>query len=279
MIRRLLDEGDAGGEQPQGDNPQEPAAAPPVADDGTPAWMQGLSLELRANKMLRRFSTVDALAKSAINKDSELRSRPAKGAIVVPDDSSTDEQRSRYREAMDIPDAPEGYEIDLQGGSDPARPEYMPQKARAAAAEEVRKVAHEMALSRGQAKQLVKFLGEASQRSATERQDLIARTASEQEAAIQKEWGADAESQLAKINKVYPAVGDSLTGELRELLTQQEFPGGLGVNATMRKLLVKIGDLVSDDSVVPGTLGAGGAAPQRNFQMPYSEDGKPGSLI
>ena len=279
--------GDTGGDQQQtdagnnGDQQQQ-------TDAGARNWMEDLPERHRGNPQLQRFASVEKLAQAFLDTRSDLSSRPRKGATVVPDERSTERERTEYRAAMQIPDDKDGYEISLQLPNDPAHPEYGYIRENPEHVAKFREVAHAAGLTKKQVEAVanlqvdilrdaVRSQVEAERAEQTKNADILERL-----------YGADLTTKLELVKPLAPLFGkadDDGTDWFATLLRQEQFPGGLGNNALLKRLLINIGEKVRGDRFVADANqpAGGGAAGQpaggaNGFQYPTMAGGAKGPV-
>lgn len=216
--------------------PPGPAAIPFVNDKGEFAenWFDRLPEGLREAPALKNFKSLEGLTKSLLSAQKMVGA----DKLVMPNDSSSDEEKAEFFSKIGRPDTPEGYEFkkidpnSLPKGLD-ANPEF--EKAFA-------NKAFELGLSKDQANQLRDWHQELVMGS---HRDVDAETQEEFEkssSALKKEWGMAYQANVDLANKVLIKFDPQLT--LVDM--------GLGNNPSLIKMFAAIGKSMSEDSFIAG---------------------------
>lgn len=153
----------------------------------SPAWMGQLPDDLKGNESLTKYPTIGELGKAFLDLQGK-----SEGAIKVPGEGATDEDRAAFAKALGVPESPEGYEI--------TRPEQFPEGLQANEEMETwyKGIAHKYGLTPAQLQGLYQdYIGMEGQLVAKQRE---ARAEAEKKtkeyhdktkAELQKEWGTD----------------------------------------------------------------------------------------
>jgi hypothetical protein len=221
-------------------------AAPPSAPDVPPAplsaapapppdWRASLPPELREAPSLAKFADPAALAKSY----SELETLIGRKGVVVPGDKDGPEAHARFRQALGVPDKPEGYQFQ--------RPEGVPEAAwNAEGAKQFATWAHELGLTPQQAQGLAerfgRMQGEAAQRAA----EGIEPDGRKMEDVLRSEWGAKYDAQVEVAKRAAKQFGDAAALDALEAKV-----GG----AAMVRMFARIGEALGEDT--PAGMGTG----------------------
>lgn len=156
------------------------------------------------------------------------------GAIKVPGENATDEEKASYRKALGIPDKPDGYGIKPPDGADDATKERLGRFAAKM---------HEIGAPKSVVEAALAFVhGEVQAIETLEGQQAEARLR-EAETELRKEWVTDADytrnMDLAR-KAVVRFGGDDLAAELDA--------SGLGNNPKLVKAFATIGGLFAEDA-------------------------------
>jgi hypothetical protein len=217
----------ASGEAAAQDNQHKPAEVVPWVKE-----LEGFDEQTRSK--LSRFKTSKDVAKSYLELEKRLGA-----SVVIPGKDATQSEKDEFAKRLGRPESPDGYELDQV---------YLPDGvSRQNGAEDAfKKMAYELGLTKEQGKRLYKyatsqaFEGVASIRK---EQDSKRRSAAE---ALRKEWGAEYDGNLAKVQKVNKLFGDD---DWVQFLNE-----GAGNDPRLVKILVKIAKQFSEDTLETGRL-------------------------
>jgi hypothetical protein len=67
-------------------------------------WLKQTSKEYQSDPFLNQFNNLNELSRYVLN---------TKNAVTVPGEEATDQEIAEYKKALNIPDTPEGYKIDI----------------------------------------------------------------------------------------------------------------------------------------------------------------------
>jgi len=210
-------------EKPQEQNQTEAKAAPAAGD-----WKTELPEELK--KSMERFKTPVDVAKSYRELEKLL------GKSVQ---DMTPEERERFYKRVGRPDSPDGYELDAV--ILPKGIERSPE-----ADTTFKKIAHELNLSKDQAKKLHKWASEQANDMIAEATRVSTKKKDEAVSTLRKEWGADYEANLAGVNTLMRTFGDA---DVVRYLNS-----GPGNEPAMLKFLQRIKETMSEDTLESGKL-------------------------
>lgn len=221
--------------------PQEAPQAPQA-----PAWKSQLAGDLQSQNVFDQFGTLNDFARSYLDIQSQYQQ--AQQAPRIPGAEASDEELAAFRQAMGIPDGPDGYEFQIENA-----PEEV-------SFDEFKQLAHELNLTADQAQRLAQWdiQRRASEQQASEAQ----RKASRDEALkhLQESHGEQWESKLEKaLRLVERAGGAELRAELNDT--------GIGNNPKLIDTFIKIAEMTSDDGIVFG--GATDKSRQLDFRKIY----------
>jgi len=157
-----------------------PEAAPAAPEPEVPKWLSQVSPELRANKELYRFGSLNDAAKELIAK------AEAKGRVIeLPDpEKATKEDMSAFRAKLGIPDNADGYEIDLGKLKD------IPEVGKLA--DLTKKIGEASGLTRKQAQRVFEGMASSLVGEARAKQESLAEAQAGFDKAVLDEVGGDA---------------------------------------------------------------------------------------
>lgn len=212
-------------------------AAAAVATDTAPtpapapaSWRESLPPELREAPSLGKYQDVASLAKGYVEAQTLIG---RKGAII-PKEGDSPEVTAAFRQAMGVPEKPEGYEIKV--------PEGLPAGVwNDDAAGQFRTWAHELGLTPTQAQGL-------AERYAQMGGNAVQQSAEVTETELRKEWGV-------AFNAKMKAANDALRNIGGEDLAQYLQTSGLGNHPAMVRAWAKIGEGMGEDR--PAGMGTG----------------------
>lgn len=202
---------------------------PVIPDEvGSSKWRESLPEDLKNNKTLERFKTVEDLARSLVNAQQLLGKESAK--VLVPDPKvATDADYREVFKKLGLPEDPKEYKVELpsDAGLDPA---FL---------EKIKVEAHKMGVL---PKQLEKLLGWYSGESkeafkAQHMQAQQAHQASHKE--LQAEWGKAYDKNVLAAQL---AVKDVATPEQIKYLADR----GLTTDTTLIRIFSKLGNMLKE---------------------------------
>lgn len=215
--------------------PADTAAAAAATEPTTPApaapsWRDTLPPEIREAPSLGKYQDVASLAKGYVEAQTLIG---RKGAII-PKEGDSPEVTAAFRQAMGVPDKPEGYEIKV--------PEGLPEGVwNDAAAGQLRSWAHELGLTPAQAQGL-------AERYAQMGGTAVQQSAEATETELRKEWGVAFQAKMKSANEALRSIGG-------EDLAQYLQTSGLGNHPAMVRAWAKIGEGMGEDR--PAGMGTG----------------------
>lgn len=219
-----------------------PPAAPAVLGgdtppaSGVPEWRAALPPELRDAPSITKFNDPVALARSY----TELESLIGRKGLVVPKEGDPPAVHAAYRQALGIPEKPDGYEIKVEGA-----PEAV---WNAETGKVLASWAHELGLTPAQAQGLAERYAKMGGDGVGAQEAERARRIEEGAAALRSEWGAafDAKRDYA-MRAVREFGGDALLAELQAL--------GAVSSPAIVKAFAAIGERMGEDR--PAGMGTG----------------------
>jgi len=201
----------------------------------------GLSEEQRTK--LARFKTHNDLGKSYLELERKIGA-----SVVLPGKDAKQEDWDAFYKRLGRPDSPDGYELESVITEEGV-------KLNDVGDVEFKKQAHELGLSKNQAETLHKWwvnaiIGQTEKLKAVVREKK--REASE---ALRKEYGLDYDKKLALVGLVNRRFGGD--GWLPYLNK------GPGNDPDMLRFLIRIGEAISEETLVQGRPGSGATIEQR----------------
>lgn len=225
-------------QNPGGEGGQNQGGEPQV-----PAWRASLPEALRGEKTFDKFNDPDPdkvfgkIAESYFNLE-----KHAGGAVRIPGENATPEERRAFYARLGVPEKPEGYGIEVKV------PEGLPWD-KAAEGRFVSK-AHELGLTKAQVQGVLDhYLGDV-QAAVTAQAQAKAATAESAYGEMQKEWGGLTDRNVALVQRVVKEFGgDEFAGYLDE--------SGLGNDPRLMRFVHKVGGMLLEDNLIQGgtTLG------------------------
>ena len=197
--------------------------------------------ELRGEPSLQSFDSVDKLAKSYVHARKMIGADPDQ-MLQLPKEDDAEGWNSVY-ERLGRPNAPDGYDFELGDG------EQSDEVA------DFKNVAHELGLTNDQARNILGIYNQISQNDMAQEDEQFEQMNVEYLQDIQSEWG-DSFNKNAELAR--RAFTDFASEELMDVLRET----GLSNHPEMLKTFARIGQVLSEDNVLPGTRGAiGGMTP------------------
>ena len=229
------------------DGPQSAGTASGHVLDGAHATEQASPLafdpgslpdELKGEPSLQSFDSVDKLAKSYVHARKMIGADPDQ-MLQLPKEDDAEGWDSVY-ERLGRPNAPDGYDFELGDG------EQSDEVA------DFKNVAHQLGLTNDQARNILGIYNQISQNDMAQEDEQFEQMNVEYLQNIQKEWGDDfnKNSELAR-----RAFQNFASEELMDVMKET----GLSNHPEMLKTFARIGQVLSEDNVLPGTRGAIGS--------------------
>lgn len=221
------------------------------AQPQSPDWVKEHLSGVEGAEKLGKFNGVAALAKAYLNLESYQGS-----SVRVPGDTATAEEWNKFYEKAGRPPSPEGYELHIS--DDPG------QEAEAAAAFKAQ--VHKLGLSARQARGFWDWSAEYG-RGRVKTLQTEAQTREQQALnTLQGEWGVEYGPNVGKATRIIQRFGgpDAL----------QFFQNSrVGANPTVLRMLVAIGNAISEDVLIGGTP-VPPPAPEAEGLFQYTESPK-----
>jgi hypothetical protein len=205
-------------------------ASPPVG-----SWFDSLPDEVKSNETLSVFKEAKGV-EDVLTAYTALEGK-LKGAIAVPGENATDEERSAFRDAIrkatGVPETADGYKLSLPNGV----PKGDPVLERFIAA------SHESGLNEAQVQGIMNRVVE-SLSEYREAQKLVAKE------AMQKEWGEQFDAKVALAIKGLEGSGSDAGMSNEEVAALAE---ALPTNQALVKMFSVIGKYYSEDRFISGS--------------------------
>lgn len=211
--------------QPDGKQPQAPALR---------EWMKGLSETLQKSRGLSKFDTVESLAKSYTELESEFGRR-----VRIPSQDASSEEWAKYFDRVGRPKTADDYAID-RGRTDDALVRQFKAKA------------YEAGLTVDQAEKVFGVLRDATEGGQKLQAERYTARMKEADAMLRKEYGPQYDGKVADARKAYDILFDTQTkADIAE--------SGLASNPRFIKVLAELGPQIKGDSFLQAA-GKGGDA-------------------
>lgn len=197
-------------------------------------WMKGLSEPLQKSKGLSKFDTVESLAKSYTELESELGKR-----VKIPSQDASSDEWAKYYERVGRPKTADDYAID-RGKTDDAVVRQFKAKA------------HEAGLTIDQAEKVFGVLRDATEGGQKLQAERYTARMKEADAMLRKEYGPQYDTKVADARKAYDILFDAQTkADIAE--------SGLASNPRFIKVLAELGPQIKGDSFLQAAGKAGDA--------------------
>ena len=190
---------------------------------------------------LQSFDSVDKLAKSYVHARKMIGADPDR-MLQLPKEGDEDGWNQVYNR-LGRPEDADGYDFDLGDG------EQSPDVA------DFKNVAHQLGLTNDQARTMLGIYNQINENDLAEEHEQFEQMNVEYLQDIQKEWGDDfnKNSELAR-----RAFQNFASEELMDVMKET----GLSNHPEVLKTFARIGQVLSEDNILPGTRGAiGGMSP------------------
>lgn len=201
-----------------------------------PGWIQGLTAEQR-EKYAEELKDIPKVS-DFFNNHIELKER-LKSAIIKPGEGATEQELADYRKALGVPETKDGYYL--------KKPELPEGLGEAVSEDWFRELAFKHNLSKQQAADLFedyyKSIGDAYTKQLAERK----KEREEAEKSLREEHGNQYEEKLSKAKL---AANNVFGAEFMSYLDET----GLGNDIRLITGLIRLGELVGEDSLVGGRI-------------------------
>jgi len=197
--------------------------------------------DLRGEPSLQSFDSVDKLAKSYVHARKMIGADPD-NMLQLPKEDDAEGWDAVY-ERLGRPNAPDGYDFELGDGE------------QSDDVSDFKNVAHQLGLTNDQAKAMLGIYNQISENDLAQEDEQFEQMNVEYLQDIQKEWG-DSFNKNAELAR--RAFTDFASEELMDVLRET----GLSNHPEMLKTFSRIGQVLSESNVLPGTRSAiGGMTP------------------
>ena len=197
--------------------------------------------DLKGEPSLQSFDSVDKLAKSYVHARKMIGADPDK-MLQLPKEDDAEGWDAVY-ERLGRPNAPDGYDFELGDGEQSDE------------VSDFKNVAHQLGLTNDQAKAMLGIYNQISENDLAQEDEQFEQMNVEYLQDIQKEWG-DSFNKNAELAR--RAFTDFASEELMDVLRET----GLSNHPEMLKTFSRIGQVLSESNVLPGTRSAiGGMSP------------------
>ena len=213
-------------------------------------WLGQGSDEQKTNEYLGGFASITEANKAHL----ELLEK-SKGTLKVPDANSSTEEKSAFRKATGVPDAPDGYEFEK-----PYMPEGM--SIDEDMAKWFKEISHRLGLSKEQARIMYSEYGNRRVQGHYATQQTADRAKIAADDAVKQLWGPDYEKNKELIARTITKYGSA------ELMEHYDKSGD-GNNPHVMQAWLKVAQDTSEDGVAVGVgPGGSGEKPRRYENSP-----------
>jgi len=209
--------------------------------DGTPTlptWMSQLPDDLKKNEQLSQFGTLGDFGKKYLEV-----SKNTEGAVKIPGEDATDEERAAFYNKIGRPEVADKYEL-----INPELPEGM--KINTELGVSFRDFAHKTGLTQKQAKAAFEFYNNHMISQFSEMQKARQEAVVKGGEALKTEWGTAFDRNMEVVRRTYEKFGN-------EEFTKFMDDSGMGNNPIILKTFLEIGKATLDDSFLEGSLSMG----------------------
>lgn len=223
-------------EQAQGEQPnvsEKPGSRQPSGGEqlkpSEPNAKDWIPQDLRSEKIWDKHKDVGSALKSLVHLEKKLGT-----SVSIPNDKSSPEEVSAFRERLGVPKEATGYKNEV----------VLPGEAQwdEAGLGEFNAVAHKLGLTPAQHKGMLEYYGA----SLGKVQEAGAKAYADGEAALRESWGKDYDSNLAAAGAGLKAYDNN--GAVRQLLKD----AGLANHPAILEFMCKVGLEVGEDSTING---------------------------
>jgi hypothetical protein len=210
----------------------DPAPPPAAAEGATPAaapasWRDALPAELRDAPSLTKFNDPAALAKGYIEAEALI----GRKGVIVPSEKDGPEVVAKFREALGVPEKPEGYAL--------TAPEGVPAEVwDVATATAFQQQAHALGLTPAQAKGLAEWYARGAAAQMQRLADGIEPDGRRMDDVLREEWGNNFDRKVALAQRAMKAFGDEAAISAFEARA-----GG----AAVVRMMARIGEALAED--------------------------------
>lgn len=208
------------------------------------SWRDSLPEEIRNEGALSVFSDVGSLAKSYLS----TKALVGKKGVIVPGEKATDEEWGAFFKSIGQPEA-DKFDVKIPEGVQ-ANQDFVTK---------FKEMAHKSGLLPKQAQGLLDWYAKHEMETLTSRKAQSQATQKQGLEALQKEWGAAYEKEIAKARLAVKELGGE---ELQQHLEKT----GLGNDPVMIRLMAKAGSLLGEDKLRGEGAGRMGAQTPAEIQ-------------
>ena len=204
---------------------EQPASQPQPQEEQS--WIAGLPTDLQANDSLKKFSSVESLAKSYINAESMIGA----DKMVKPNKNFTEEDWNNFYTAAGRPDEAANYEVQYETDA----PEVL---------DGFKNKAHTLGLNNQQAQGILDFYTSLEQQAQTNIEQQVQQQNHESELKLRQELGQQFDS------KVMAAKQAAATFASEEILNLELMDGSrIGDHPQILRMFIGIADKMGEDII------------------------------
>ena len=197
--------------------------------------------DLRAEPSLQSFDSVDKLAKSFVHARKMIGADPDR-MLQLPKEGDAEGWDAVYNR-LGRPEAPDGYDFDLGDGE------------QSDDVSDFKSVAHELGLTNDQASNMLGIYNQITENDIAQEDEQFEQMNVDYLQDIQKEWGDDFNKNAELARRAFTNFASE---EAMDVLRDT----GLSNHPEILKTFARIGQVLSEDNVLPGTRSAiGGMSP------------------
>lgn len=197
----FLREGEAGEGSSNGGAGANPMFLDPQTLALKPAWQEALPEDMRP--FAANFTSLPDLVKSALSSKQAL-SKATEGRVKIPTETSSDEEKKAYLQAMGIPDDPKGYEFKAPDAK-PTLKGFFEKSTKDI--EEFSTIAHKLGVPKSQASQLMEWWAEKAVGNEEASNTAIQAELANWEKELKTTWGEKYASNLQTAKAVAATIG------------------------------------------------------------------------
>lgn len=231
--------GNASGAAASGSSSAHASSGAPAAGNGGAAasWRDSLPAELKADPSIAKFPTVEVLAQSYINAQKLI------GRDKIPMPTNDVELRGVFKR-LGMPETPEGYDFKAI-----KLPENI--KEDKVAAENIRKMSHQLGLTNAQAQQFYKSYWDNAAQAQVDHQQAVVENQQKSLTSLRKEWGHGFDRNLETAKRALKNFGGDEMVKLMENTRLGDDPRVIKMFAKMGAKMMEDGS-ISNDGIASG---------------------------
>ena len=201
-------------------------------------WYESFeSEEIKNAPALRNFKTMEGMVKSLLSAQRMVGKSPH--AVVIPDDTATDEERAEFFNKIGRPDSPDGYELKPPENLEEMGLQWSDETAKAFSNK-----AHELGLTKQQAQALSDWHNEITMQSLKSADEQVGQEYEQASAELKKEWGNAYDANVKLVDTFINKLG------LSELVVNKGLANDPLFIKAMRGIAVK----TSEDQFIEGDI-------------------------